>query len=125
MSKKLSLSSLGHTWLLDLDGTLVKHNGYLIDGRDTLLKGAREFIDSIPQGDKIIILTSRKEEYKEQTLSFLSEGNIRFDDIIFGLPYGERIIVNDKKPSGLKVSLAVDLERDKGDFPDINIDDSL
>lgn len=110
---------------MDLDGTLVKHNGYLTDGRDTLLKGAREFIDAIPKGDKIIILTSRKEEYKEQTLSFLSEENIRFDDIIFGLPYGERIIVNDKKPSGLKVSLAVDLERDKGDFPDINIDDSL
>lgn len=125
MSEKVVLSSLGHTWLLDLDGTIVKHNGYLIDGYDTLLESAEKFINSIPKGDKIIILTSRKKEYKEQTLSFLSDKNIRFDDIVFGLPYGERIIVNDKKPSGLKVSVAVDLERDKGDFPTINIDDML
>lgn len=110
---------------MDLDGTLVKHNGYLADGHDTLLKRAKEFVESIPKEDIIIILTSRNEEYKERTLSFLSENNIRYNYIIFGLPYGERVIVNDKKPSGLKVSLAVDLERDKGDYPDINIDDKM
>lgn len=125
MRDKLVLSPLGHTWLLDLDGTIVKHNGYLIDGHDTLLESAREFIDSIPKGDTILILTSRNEEYREQTLSFLSENNIVFDDIIFGLPYGERVIVNDKKLSGLTVSVAINLERDKGDFPSINIDDTL
>ncbi len=25
---KLILSTLGHVWILDLDGTIVKHNGY-------------------------------------------------------------------------------------------------
>ena len=36
---ELLLSTLGHTWIFDLDGTIVKHNGYLIDGKDTLLPG--------------------------------------------------------------------------------------
>ena len=28
MKQNITLSPLGHTWLLDLDGTIVKHNGY-------------------------------------------------------------------------------------------------
>lgn len=40
---KLILSTLAHTWILDLDGTIVKHNGYKLDGTDTLLEGAKEF----------------------------------------------------------------------------------
>lgn len=125
MKNNLVLSPLGHTWLLDLDGTIVTHNGYLIQGHDTLLESAKGFLDSIPAGDTVIILTSRKEEYREQTLAFLAEHNIRFDHIVFGLPYGERILVNDKKPSGLSMSVSVNLERDKGDFPAVSIDDNL
>ena len=34
----LKISTLGHTWILDLDGTLVEHNGYKT-GEDKLLKG--------------------------------------------------------------------------------------
>ena len=37
----LSLSKLPHTWILDLDGTIVKHNGYKLDGKDSLLEGAK------------------------------------------------------------------------------------
>lgn len=43
MSETIVLSPLPKTWILDLDGTLVKHNGYKLDGHDTLLPGAREF----------------------------------------------------------------------------------
>lgn len=25
---EIVISQLGHTWILDLDGTIVKHNGY-------------------------------------------------------------------------------------------------
>ena len=59
MCDSLRLSCLGHTWLIDLDGTIVKHNGYKIDGVDSLLDGAKAFIESIPEGDKILFLTSR------------------------------------------------------------------
>ena len=41
----IRLSPLGHTWILDLDGTIVKHNGYKIDGYDTFLDGAKEFLE--------------------------------------------------------------------------------
>ncbi len=56
---ELVLSPLGHTWFLDLDGTLVKHNGHLTDGRDTLLPGADELLAQIPAGDLVVIITSR------------------------------------------------------------------
>ena len=45
----LTLSALPHTWILDLDGTLVEHNGYKIYGKDRLLKGVWDFYRSIPE----------------------------------------------------------------------------
>lgn len=106
------MSSLPKTWILDLDGTLVKHNGYKIDGKDSLLQGANELLSQIRDEDYVIIVTSRKLEYKELTESFLQENNIRYDHIIFEAPYGERILINDNKPSGLKMAYAIDTDRD-------------
>ena len=117
MPNNLKLSSLGHTWIFDIDGTLVKHNGYKIDGHDTLLPGVKEFFDSqIRKEDYVLLVTSRTEEYKEMTTSFLKENGICYDNIIFNLPYGERIVVNDKKPSGLCMSKSVDLNRNEFDI---------
>ena len=122
---KLVLSPLGKTWLFDLDGTVVKHNGYKTDGRDTFLEGALEFLLSIPETDRIVFLTSRQERYIPETERFLREAGVRYDSIISGLPYGERILVNDAKPSGLKTSVAVDLVRDAPFELEYEIDDSL
>lgn len=105
------VSSLGKTWILDLDGTIVKHNGYKIDGFDTLLEGAKTFMEQIPLSDMIIFITSRKAEYRDITENFLQENQIRYDFIIFEAPFGERILVNDKKPSGLKMAIAINTER--------------
>lgn len=113
MRENFILSSLEHTWLLDIDGTVAKHNGYLIDGEDTLLPGAREFLDTIPKEDTIIFLTSRKKQYAGITKDFLRREGIRYDDIIFEIPYGERIVINDKKPSGLETAKAINLQRDE------------
>lgn len=109
----IELSPLGKTWILDLDGTLVKHNGYKLDGHDTLLPGTEEFLKNITPEDMVIIVTSRKENVREETLAFLEQNHIRFDHIIWNAPYGERIVVNDKKPSGLSTAVAVNVERDK------------
>ena len=111
---KFILSSLNHTWILDLDGTVVKHNGYKIDGEDTLLPGDREFFDNLDVNDMVIFVTSREEQYRKLTEKFLKENNIRYNYIIFGAPYGERIIINDNKPSGLVMSKSVSLSRDEG-----------
>lgn len=108
----LELSTLSKTWILDIDGTLVKHNGYKIDGYDTLLDGVKEFFEKLPQDDKVVLLTARKEEYLEDLIKFLKENGIRYDYLLTDMPMGERILVNDRKPSGLDMAFAVNKDRD-------------
>ena len=108
---EIVLSTLGHTWIIDFDGTIVKHNGYKIDGADTFLSGALEFLKSIPQKDMIVFITSRSEKYREMTEKFISINGIKYHKIIFDAPVGERIIINDDKPSGLKMCIALPKER--------------
>lgn len=119
MGDTLVLSTLPKTWVFDLDGTLLKHNGYKIDGVDTVLPGALEYLATIPNEDKIVIFTSRTDEYKQMTLDFLQDNGIRYDEILFNMPMGERIIINDRKPSGLDMSVAMNIERDKLELPTI------
>ena len=119
MGDTLVLSSLSKTWIFDLDGTILKHNGYKIDLYDTLLPGAKEYLDSLPKEDFILILTSRNDEIKEYTINFLNENKIRYDEIIFNVPMGERIIVNDRKPSGLEMAVALNIDRDNFKLPEI------
>ncbi len=116
MADELILSTLPKTWIFDLDGTIVKHNGYKIDGVDTLLPGAKEYLDAIPQDDFVLILTSRLNEFREATVSFLKENNIRYDEIMFEIPMGERIVVNDRKPTGLDMAIAMNADRDIPDW---------
>ena len=119
MGESLILSTLPKTWIFDLDGTLLKHNGYKLDGHDTLLSGVKEYLDQIPNEDYILILTSRTDEFREMTLSFLEENGIRYDEIIFNIPMGERIVVNDRKPSGIDMAIAISIDRDKPVLPEV------
>jgi 23S rRNA G2445 N2-methylase RlmL len=123
--ESLTLSPLGHTWILDLDGTIVKHNGYKLDGYDTLLVGAKEFLNSLPGGDMVVFITSRTTEVKTVTENFLARNGIRYDSIIYNAPFGERILVNDRKPSGLATAVAVNVERDKFSGVRIEVDEKL
>ena len=125
MQNKLEMSPLNKTWLFDIDGTIVKHNGYKIDGRDTLLAGAKDFLNSLPENDKVVLLTSRTNEYREETLEFLKNNGIRYDEIIFGLPFGDRILVNDRKPSGLKMAYSINSVRDEFMKTQVVINDTL
>lgn len=125
MSEVIKVSALGKTWLMDIDGTICKHNGYKINGHDTLLPGAKEFFEQLSSDDKVIFITSRKMDVAKQTEDFLKENGIRYDEIIYGLPYGERILVNDKKRSGLKTSVAINTERDNFMEQIFEVDESL
>lgn len=122
--KELVLSPLGHTWFFDLDGTLVKHNGHLIDGQDSVLPGVDALLAQIPAGDLVVIVTSRAEAYREATERFLAERRIRYDHIIFDAPFGERIVVNDAKPSGLTTAVAVNGTRDSAPILRVRVDAS-
>lgn len=121
----LELSPLGHTWFIDLDGTVLKHNGHKLDGHDTLLEGALSFLQGIPSGDMILFVTSRPVEEQKETESFLKEHGIPFHQVIYGLPYGERIVMNDRKPSGLETAIAVNGTRDEGIKVQITIVEEL
>lgn len=109
----LELSTLAKTWILDIDGTLVKHNGYKIDGYDTLLEGVKEFFEKISPEDKVVLMTARQEEYLPALKEFLKANNIRYDYLLTDMPMGERILVNDRKPSGLDMAFAINKNRDE------------
>lgn len=124
MNKQLIISALPHTWILDVDGTICVHNGYK-NGEDSLLDGVKEFFAQIPAKDMIIFITSRKIEEKANLENFLAKNGLRFNHIIFDAPMGERILINDDKPSGLKMTYALDKKRDEPLITNIFIDRDL
>jgi len=111
--KTLALSSLPHTWLIDVDGTILKHNGHK-SGGDALLYGVKAFWDTIPANDVIILLSARTQQEMPATLAFLEQQGLRYNHAIFDMPKGERILINDDKPGGLVTALAISTPRDKG-----------
>lgn len=107
------ISTLAHTWLIDVDGTILKHNGHKGSG-DELLPGVREFWDQIPSQDMIVLLSARTIDEMTLTLEFLDRHDLRYDRVLADMPKGERVLVNDDKPGGLKTAIAVSVPRDQG-----------
>lgn len=105
--------NLPRTWLIDLDGTVVKHNAYL-DSGDELLTGVREFWSRISHEDRVVLITARSSRYQDATQKFLQAENLRYDLLIMDMPSGERILVNDCKPDGTITAYAFNVERDQG-----------
>lgn len=121
----LRLSTLNKTWIFDFDGTLVEHNGYKT-GEDKFLPGAKEFLQSIPENDFVLIMTAREKEARNKTEKFLKANNIRYNELLFEMPMGERILFNDNKPSGLKCAYAISPNRNEGlENIDVIIDETL
>lgn len=121
----ITLSTLPHTWLIDVDGTIVKHNGYKIDGHDTLLDGVKDFFNQIDKNDKIILLTARENQYLDDLKKFLKENDIKYDYLLTDMPVGERILINDNKPSGLVMGHIINKKRDESLDVKININEEL
>lgn len=124
MSNNLVLSPLPHTWIFDVDGTICVHNGYK-NGEDIILGGVKELFAQIPEEDMIILLTSRKSEEKDNLMKFMKDNGLRYNHIIFDAPMGERILVNDDKPSGLKCAYAVNKNRDDNINIKLTIDNTM
>ena len=122
--ENLKLSSLPKTWIFDLDGTILVRNGYK-NGGDRILPGVKEFFDKIPETDYILILTARKEEVLESSIKFLKDNGIRYNEILADIPFGERILLNDMKDSGLKTAYAINLKRDEGLDFSVEVDENL
>ena len=121
----LRLSTLPKTWVFDVDGTLVIHNGHLRPQGDELLPGVKEFFASLPAQDAVVLLTARKKELGPALEAFLTANGIRYDAILYGMPAGERILVNDCEPSGLLTAVAVNKKRSDALFIHTVLDESL
>lgn len=124
MRDKFNISTLPHTWIIDVDGTICIHNGYK-NGGDQILPGVKEFFSKIPDEDMVLILTSRSSSEKDNLVKFMSENGLRYNHIIFDAPMGERIIINDDKPSGLKMAYALNKKRDEALNFEFEIDENL
>ena len=105
--------NLGHTWIVDLDGTILEVNAPPYTD-DKLLPGVKEMWAQIPKDDFIIIMTARPKDIQEQTLQFLQDSGLHYHLAVFGVHHGERIVVNDNKPGGLQTAVALNVKRNKG-----------
>ena len=125
-TEPLKLSGLPKTWFIDLDGTVLVHNPGLAEP-DRLLPGVKEFwAKAIRLEDRVILVTARDPQFETATRVFLAMQELRFDQLIMGLPTGERIVLNDKKPSGLHTAIAINVLRNGGlDGIEIKVDPGL
>ena len=105
--------NLGHTWIIDVDGTIAEVNQYPYDN-DKLLPGVKEMWEKIPSKDMVIIMTAREESVRDKTLAFIDSHGLPYERAIFGVHHGERSLVNDNKQDRLKTAIAWNVKRNKG-----------
>jgi hypothetical protein len=96
-----------------------------LTGEDKILDGVIDFFSKIMPQDKVILTTSRQKKYEADLKKFLKKFNLRYDEIIFDLPFGERVLINDKKSSGLKTAYAINKERNAPLLVNFSIDENL
>lgn len=106
------------TILCDIDGTLLFHKKNLssmIREKPIVLDGVVEKLLEWREKDYYIILTTaRPEGSRSETIRQLNEVGIFYDQLVMGLTVGPRVVINDRKPSGLETAHAICLERDCG-----------
>jgi hypothetical protein len=109
------------TIFCDIDGTLLRHFGSLseqinLEKNMTTLPNAIEAINLWDKlGYQIILVTGRRESSRQVTENQLSSLNIFYDKLIMGIGNGDRIIINDKKPDGIKnTAYAINVVRNQG-----------
>lgn len=116
---------MNNTIVTDLDGTLIKHQGYLeamLSKPMEVLPGVLDKLQFwIRDNDLIFILSARPEEYRKATEKQLKEAGIPYHTLILGATNGARFLINDTKPKGYAgleedfiTTYAIPLERDKG-----------
>ena len=114
------------TIFCDIDGTIFKHHGNIykniIEEPEILNDVLEKFREWDKNNYKIILITGRKESYRNQTIQQLNKLCINYDELIMGLPNGDRIIINDKKDKGIEyTTYAYNVIRNEG-LKNINFD---
>lgn len=126
-------TKIGKTWFIDIDGTILKAQsnekidkmitqfGNKSHTQEQTLPSSKHFLKKIPKRDTIILTTARDNRHKEHTEKTLEYLGVRYDDVLYDLRSGARILVNDVKPKGavknrheIKTAFAINLKRDQG-----------
>jgi hydroxymethylpyrimidine pyrophosphatase-like HAD family hydrolase len=107
------------TIICDIDGTISFHSGDITTihkGRLQILPGAKEqFTEWDRRGYNIILLTGRRESYRDATERQLSDAGIFYDQLVMGVNNGQRVLINDMKPKSTEpTAVAVNLVRNQG-----------
>jgi len=96
------------TLFVDFDGTTFEH------ATENILPGTKEKFDEWHEkGYTIIITTARPSSAKEQTIKALDDNELYYDAVIFDLPNGDRVVLNDLK-EGRERAFAYNVERNGG-----------
>ena len=114
-----SLNLRPKTIFCDIDGTLVKHfgNAYTqMKQKPEMLPGVIEKMTEWDQkGYTVILVTGRRESFREETVKQLTNLGIHFDHLIMSIGSGQRVLINDlKSNSKAPTAIAVNIERNKG-----------
>ena len=118
---------MNKTWFVDIDGTILKHrNNFQIESSqlagfsgtdkdgEELLPSVADFFNTIPETDQIVLITARHSTDREITEGALERFGLlnRIDSIVYDLPSGPRILINDIKPAGSEDNILPDKEVD-------------
>lgn len=106
------------TYFIDLDGTIFKHAHRYSNLKNSaeILPGIKEALDELDsRGDKIILVSARKEGARLFTEQLLDDNLIPYDQLILGVSQGCRVVVNDVlSKTCLPRAKAVNVIVDKG-----------
>ena len=107
------------TIICDIDGTILNHKGDIYKNlleKPEILNGVIEKLKEWDKNNyKIILTTERKEGTREQTKEQLKLYGINYDELIMGLPNGERILINNKKEDSIEnTAYAYNVIRNQG-----------
>ena len=107
------------TVFCDIDGTILKHHGNAIANAKAVPELLTGVLESIQEWERrnyrIILITGRKESQRNETEAALQSLHIPYDQLLMGLPNGDRVIINDRKPASTRpTAYAISPQRNAG-----------
>lgn len=106
------------TIFIDIDGTIFKHHGNLnrmvIEEAEVINGVVEKFLEWRRKEYYIVLTTARLEGMRHVTQKHLTDAGLFYDQMIMGLPPGERVLINDEKPDGTNTASSFCIKRDAG-----------
>ena len=113
------------TLFVDIDGVLFKNTGRYSEKKwgetPSIIRNAN-YLKKLGETGKIKIFftTSRDHSYKNQTEKDIKKLGIKFDQVIYGLPHCQRILINDYASSNpFRSCESINITRDSDALEDL------